>query len=193
MQLSSKAMLLILVTAVFSSSMGTVQPVQAASACEGEAAVPDWNTTAQRLALVPFSNWVGPYMYEDIYYEEDNEGDTKQQSGYGDEWDPVLHPEEQWMYNPIRPLPVLEPLTTGQYATLQIGNDSSGMLRFNLFKYPPNHVLCIAVRTGRQSNGACSGRCLPHDDRSVQFLRRGLSHDARRMVVARLGCCRRRF
>ena len=44
----------------------------------------------------------------------------------------MLHPEEQWMYNPIRPLPVLEPLTTGQYATLQIGNDSSGMLRFNL-------------------------------------------------------------
>ena len=99
MQLSSKAMLLVLITAVFSSSMGTVQPVQAATACEGEAALPDWNTTAQRLALVPFSNWVGPYMYEEIYYEEDGEGEAKQQSGYGEEWDPVLHPEEQWMYN----------------------------------------------------------------------------------------------
>ena len=132
MQLSGKAMLLILITALFSSSMGTVQPVQAASACEGEAALPDWNTTAQRLALVPFSNWVGPYMYEDIYYEDDDESAAKQQSGYGDEWDSALHPEEQWMYNPIWPLPVLEPLTTGQYATLEIGNDSSGMLRFNL-------------------------------------------------------------
>jgi hypothetical protein len=125
-------MLFVLIAAVFSSSMGTIQPAQAASACEGDVVAPDWNTTTQRLALVPFSNWGMPYMYEDIYYEEEEDDSGKSPTEFSDERDPSLHPEETWMYNPIFPLPKLDPLTTGQYATLQIGNDSSGMLRFNL-------------------------------------------------------------
>ena len=125
-------MLFVLIAAIFSSSMGTIQPAQAASACEGEVVAPEWNTTAQRMALVPFSNWGMPYMYEDMYYEEDEGNSGKAQSEYSGAWDPNLHPEEQWMYNPTYPLTTLDPLTTGQYTSMQIGNDSSGMLRFNL-------------------------------------------------------------
>ena len=44
-------MLFVLIAAIFSSSMGTIQPAQAASACEGEVVAPDWNTTAQRMAV----------------------------------------------------------------------------------------------------------------------------------------------
>ena len=80
MQLSSKAMLFVLIAAIFSSSMGTIQPAQAASACEGEVVAPDWNTTVQRMALVPFSNWGMPYMYGDVYEEEDEREDDEDSS-----------------------------------------------------------------------------------------------------------------
>lgn len=125
-------MLLVLIAALFSSSMGTVQPAQAASACEGEVTTPDWNSSAQRMALVPFSSWGGPFMYEYLESNEDEGAPSQPQNGNPSEGDSALHPEEQWMYNPTWPLPALEPLTTGQYATMQIGNDSSGMLRLNL-------------------------------------------------------------
>ena len=132
MQLNTKAMLFLLIAAMFSSSLGTVQPVQAASDCEGQASLPEWNTTAQRMALVPFSGWSMPYMYEDPYYEEDERDSGKEQAEPAGERNEQLHPEEQWMYNPTRPLPTLDPLTVGQYTNLQIGNDSAGVLRFNL-------------------------------------------------------------
>lgn len=135
MQVGSKTVLFLLVSALFSSSLGSIQPAQAASACEGEVVSPDWNTTAQRLALVPFSYSGGPFFYDDMYYPEENEEDRREgkpQGGNADERDPQLHPEEQWMYSPTWPLPSLDPLTMGQYTSMQIGNDSSGMLRFNL-------------------------------------------------------------
>lgn len=135
MRVGSKTVLFLLIFALFSSSLGSIQPAQASSACEGEVVSPDWNTTAQRLALVPFSNSGSLFFYGDMYYEEDDDDDRgagKPQAEYGDDWDPQLHPEEPWMYSPIWPLPSLDPLTTGQYTSMQIGNDSSGMLRFNL-------------------------------------------------------------
>ena len=146
MQLGTKAMLFILIAALFSSSMGAVQPAQAASACQSDQqlTVPDWNTTVQRTALVPFSGWGMPYMYGDVYEEEDERDSGKQQSEYASEQDPDLHPEEPWLYNPTRPLPTLDPLTVGQYTNFQVGNDSSGMLRFNLSS-AHRTTFCVSV------------------------------------------------
>ena len=131
MRLNSLLVVLVVLTALFSPSTSVVPAAQAASACEGGSA-PVWNETAQRTALVPFSNWDGDYMYEDAYYEDDKPASDEIAEPSESDWDPALHPEERYTYNPTWPLPVLEPLTTGQFTTVQIGNDSVGVLRFNL-------------------------------------------------------------
>ena len=129
--MNSLLVVLDVLTALFSPSTSVVPAAQAASACEGGSA-PVWNETAQRTALVPFSNWDGDYMYEDAYYEDDKPASGEIAEPSESDWDPALHPEERYTYNPTWPLPVLEPLTTGQFTTVQIGNDSVGVLRFNL-------------------------------------------------------------
>ncbi len=122
-----------LILATLSSPMASVvEPAQAASACEGEVAMPDWNTSAQRLALVPHASWGGMYFSEEPYYDETEKEDDRLTEGISGDWNPELHPEENWMYNPTWPLPTLEPLTSGQYAVMEIGNDSAGVLRLNL-------------------------------------------------------------
>ncbi|DAC09537.1 MAG TPA: hypothetical protein D7H88_01305 [Candidatus Poseidoniales archaeon] len=115
-----------------SPSASVVEPAQAASACEGEVATPDWNTSAQRLALVPHASSGGMYFIDEPYYDEDGKEEDRSTEEISGDWNPELHPEENWMYNPTWPLPTLEPLTDGQYAVMEIGNDSAGVLRLNL-------------------------------------------------------------
>ena len=110
--MNSLLVVLVVLTALVSPSTSVVPAAQAASACEGGSA-PVWNETAQRTALVPFSNWDGDYMYEDAYYEDDKPASDEIAEPSESDWDPALHPEERYTYNPTWPLPVLEPLTTG--------------------------------------------------------------------------------
>ena len=131
MRIATAVAFLVLLATLASPSTSVMPSVKAASNCEGGSA-PEWNTTLQRLALVPHASYGGPFYYEDVYYEEEDDRKEPAASSQGDEWNPALHPEEAYMYNPVWPLPTLDPLTTGQYAVMEIGNDSSGVLRMNL-------------------------------------------------------------
>ena len=102
-----------------------------------------WNQTAQHMALVPFSNYGGP-MYEDAYYEDEKPTVEENAEPVEDERDAALHPEQRYTYNPTWPLPVLDPLTTGQFATIEIGNDSAGVLRFNL-SHTHRTTFCVSL------------------------------------------------
>ena len=147
MKAATFATFFLLVACLFSSSFAVVQPVQAATACEGEVAAPEWNTTAQRLALVPHGVYGTPFMFEEMYDDDmDDDGGKRAPVASTGELDPLLHPEETWMYNPVWPLPTLEPLTTGQYANMQVGNDSAGVLRFNLSS-AHRTTFCISLFT----------------------------------------------
>lgn len=125
------AFFLILGTLCFPSA-SMVQPAQAASSCEGEVTTPEWNTSAQRLALVPHASWSDMYLYNEPYEDDREKEDDVAEGEVSGDWDPELHPEERWMYTPSWPLPTLEPLTSGQYTVMEIGNDSAGVLRMNL-------------------------------------------------------------
>jgi hypothetical protein len=104
---------------------------QAATGCSGEVEPVRWNETVHRHAMVPNDVW----FFDDEMFAPGDLGD-------GDEKDPPAEqtesssegqgPEESWMYNPTWPLPALEPLTSGHYMSMEIGNDSVGALRFNL-------------------------------------------------------------
>ena len=147
MKAATFATFFLFVACLFSSSFAVVQPVQAATACEGEVAAPEWNTTAQRLALVPHGVYGTPFMFEEMYDDDmDDDGGKRAPVASTGELDPLLHPEETWMYNPVWPLPTLEPLTTGQYANMQVGNDSAGVLRFNLSS-AHRTTFCISLFT----------------------------------------------
>ena len=110
-----------------------VTPAQAAAGCEGADSpkAPEWNVTAQHLALVPHASWAWSYEYEDDMRVEEKQSGSNSEGDEGSA-DPGLHPENQWTYNPSYPQPTLEPLTTGIFETLAIGNDSAGVLRLNL-------------------------------------------------------------
>ena len=136
MRMATAVALIVLLATLGSPSTSVFPSAQAASGCEGQVVAPDWNTSLQRMALVPHSPYGNPYAF-DPYYEE-SEDATKgrdHETSYGSapsDFDPSLHPEEAWMYRPSWPLPTLEPLTSGQYTVMEIGNDSSGVLRMNL-------------------------------------------------------------
>ena len=132
MRMTTLAAFFLIVGTLCLPSANVVQPAQAASSCEGEVTAPEWNTSAQRLALVPHASWGDMYLYDEPY-----EDDREKEEGSGGQassgaWDSELHPEERWMYTPSWPLPTLEPLKSGQYTVMEVGNDSAGVLRVNL-------------------------------------------------------------
>jgi len=121
--------------------------VQAAGACTGDIQPIVWNETVARHARVPHMG----ENYDDVYgWEKDeiryDESDDMGWGGSGTEYDPVLHPEEYWMYNQPWPLPVLEPLTTDHYTSMSVGNDSVGALRFNLSSQHRT-TFCVTLQT----------------------------------------------
>ena len=132
MRMTTFVVFFLVLATLGSPNANVVEPAQAASACEGEVATPDWNTSAQRLALVPHASSGGMYFFDEPYYDEDGKEEDPSTEELSSDWNPELHPEENWMYNPTCPLPTLEPLTSGQYAVMEIGNDSAGVLRLNL-------------------------------------------------------------
>ena len=132
MRMTTVVVFFLILATLASPNANVVQPAQAASACEGEVDTPNWNKSAQRLALVPHASGGGMYFFDEPYYEEDEKQDDSSNQEISGDWSPELHPEENWMYNPTWPLPTLEPLTNGQYAVMEIGNDSAGVLRLNL-------------------------------------------------------------
>ena len=104
--------------------------VQAADSCAGDTSPIRWNETAQRMALVPHhdGNWWGEW--DDMYYEDENTGES---GGSVAPDSPAydMSPEEPWMYEDWMK-PRLEPLEENHYTTMLIGNDSVGALRVNL-------------------------------------------------------------
>lgn len=110
--------------------------VQAASACSGEVEPVRWNETVHRHAMIPEDPWW--FGGDDIQeYDTMEDGDGEGPKGRSQDQtdastDGDQRPEEPWMYNPTWPLPALEPLTSGHYMSMEIGNDSVGALRFNL-------------------------------------------------------------
>lgn len=133
MKSTAQFLVLGLLVSLLSVSLN-VPPAQAAKACEGEIVNTAWNETIQRHALVPFSSWGMSFYYEDeMMIEEDGKArEPVSEGGLSSDFDPELHPEDPWMYNPAWPLPTLKPLQQGQYITMEIGNDSVGALRMNL-------------------------------------------------------------
>ena len=107
--------------------------VQAADSCAGDTSPVRWNETAQRMALVPFYNGNWWSEWDDMYYEENREGEDGEEMTQDAPSSPEypLNPEEDWMYEDWM-RPQLEPLEENHYTTMLIGNDSVGILRVNL-------------------------------------------------------------
>ena len=144
MRVSTFLVSLLLLFPLISSGSPLQFEAQAATNCAGEIQPIVWNETVERQALVPFNGYGG---WE---FDEMRDGGEMASNGpekeYGDDIDPDLHPGESWMYNPMWPLPVLEPLTTDHYTTLLVGNDSAGVLRFNLSSQHRT-TFCITLQT----------------------------------------------
>ena len=68
MRIATAVAFLVLLATLASPSTSVMPSVEAASNCEGGSA-PEWNTTLQRLALVPHASYGGPFYYEDVYYD----------------------------------------------------------------------------------------------------------------------------
>ena len=117
---------------------------QAATGCTGDVQPIVWNETVERQALVPFSDY-GGWGFDEMERGMDMSLDEGE-SEFNSEFDPALHPEESWMFNPMWPLPVLEPLSTDHYTTLLVGNDSAGVLRFNLSSQHRT-TFCLTLQT----------------------------------------------
>lgn len=117
---------------------------QAATNCAGDIQPIVWNETVERQALVPFSDY-GGWEFDEMSGGGEMAMDEPEKE-LGNDVDPALHPEESWMYNPMWPLPVLEPLSTDHYTTLLVGNDSAGVLRFNLSSQHRT-TFCISLQT----------------------------------------------
>lgn len=142
MRMSSLLVVLVVSATMCLPSVSMLPSAQASTACTG-GSTPVWNQTAQHMALVPFSNY-GGMMYEDPYYEDEKPTVEENAEPAEDERDVALHPEQRYTYNPTWPLPVLDPLTTGQFATIEIGNDSAGVLRFNL-SHTHRTTFCVSL------------------------------------------------
>ena len=122
-----------------------ITPVQAAKQ-DARAAIPrapEWNTDGTTPRSRPSRFWAWSYDYEDDMRAEEKQSGSNSK-GNAESADPELHPENQWTYNPSYPQPTLEPLTTGIFETLAIGNDSAGVLR-----------LISPVPTGPRSVSTC--------------------------------------
>ena len=82
MRIATAVAFLVLLATLASPSTSVMPSVEAASNCEGGSA-PEWNTTLQRLALVPHASYGGPFYYEDVYYEEEDDRKEPAASGQG--------------------------------------------------------------------------------------------------------------
>ena len=72
MRIATAVAFLVLLATLASPSTSVVPSVEAASNCEGGSA-PEWNTTLQRLALVPHASYGGPFYYDEVYYEDEDD------------------------------------------------------------------------------------------------------------------------
>ena len=96
---------------------------QAATGCSGEVEPVRWNETVHRHAMVPNEVW----FFDDEMFAPGDLGDGDEKEPPAEQTDSSSEgqgPEESWMYNPTWPLPALEPLTSGHYMSMEIGNDS---------------------------------------------------------------------
>jgi len=144
MRVSTFLVSLLLLFPLISSGSPLQFEAQAATNCAGEIQPIVWNETVERQALVPFNGY-GGWEFDEMR-DGGEMASNGQEKEFGDDIDPDLHPEESWMYNPMWPLPVLEPLTTDHYTTLLVGNDSAGVLRFNLSSQHRT-TFCITLQT----------------------------------------------
>ena len=144
MRVSTFLVSLLLLFPLISSGSPLQFEAQAATNCAGEIQPIVWNETVERQALVPFNGY-GGWEFDEMRGDGEMASDG-QEKEFGDGIDMDLHPEESWMYNPMWPLPVLEPLSTDHYTTLLVGNDSAGVLRFNLSSQHRT-TFCITLQT----------------------------------------------
>ena len=144
MRVSTFLVSLLLLFPLISSGSPLQFEAQAATNCAGEIQPIVWNETVERQALVPFNGY-GGWEFDEMRGDGEMASDG-QEKEFGDGIDMNLHPEESWMYNPMWPLPVLEPLSTDHYTTLLVGNDSAGVLRFNLSSQHRT-TFCITLQT----------------------------------------------
>jgi hypothetical protein len=151
MRISTFLVSLLLLFPLISSGSSLQFEAQAATNCAGDIQPIVWNETVERQALVPFSGY-GGWEFDEMRDGGEMAMDEPEKE-LGDDVDPALHPEESWMYNPIWPLPVLEPLSTDHYTTLLVGNDSAGVLRFNLSSQHRT-TFCISLQTVADNTSA---------------------------------------
>lgn len=135
------SLLLILLLPIIFTQGGISGNVSANSNCQADTTAVQWNETLQRLAITPMSHSGYNYFddwgyYEDEYYNEYNDED---------EYNESLHPEESWMYNRYGFSPALDTLSEPHYTTMQIGNDSAGVLKMNLSK-DYRYVMCVSLQ-----------------------------------------------
>ena len=90
-----------------------------------------WNETIARHAEVPHHSiwWMGDDWDDG---EKGGKRSQKWREPSDEAYDPLLSPEEPWMYDSYHSEEPVEPFKTNIFTTMEIGNDSVGALRLNL-------------------------------------------------------------
>ena len=133
-----------LLSGVFSPSSGFASA--AIDDCKGDLSPIVENETIARHAEVPHNTWWSSYFSED--WDDDEARDRTSEPMDSNEEstiDPLLSPEEPWLYQSYHsPMPVKK-LTTNIATTMEIGNDSVGALRVNLSS-AHRTTICVEIQ-----------------------------------------------
>ncbi len=117
--------------------------------CQGELSPIVWNETISRHAEVPHHNnwWADAFEYGDDWGDEGSgKGRSSEPVDLSEETsDPMLSPEEPWMYQSYHSPAPVDALTTNIATTMLIGNDSVGALRVNLSS-EHRTTICVEIQ-----------------------------------------------
>ena len=131
MRMTSAVALMVLMAILVSPSTSVLPSAQAASGCEGQVASPVEHQPSAHGVGAPLEQPYAfdPYYGEPVYATEGRITRSTTKPTSGPRSSPS--PEEPWVYNPLAPA-TSRSTHHGQYAVMEIGNDSSGVLRMNL-------------------------------------------------------------
>jgi len=113
--------------------------------CQGDLSPIVWNETVSRHAEVPHNSYWWAASFEEDWSDDSGKGRYSEPAAGQENYDPMLSPEEPWMYQSYHsPMPV-DILTTNIATTMLVGNDSVGALRVNLSS-AHRTTICVEIQ-----------------------------------------------
>ena len=135
-----------LLSGAFAPSYGNVSA--AIDDCKGDLSPIVWNETISRHAEVPHNNMWWDSFFEDDWDDDGRRGKNSpppESDSSSESYDPLLSPEESWMYQNYHSATPVETLTTNIATTMLVGNDSVGTLRVNLSS-AHRTTICVEIQ-----------------------------------------------